>query len=188
MKHTAWLASLVLFSAALPGSVPNPHAAYVSGTAAIPNGAEGSLNLEDVNDLRFQYDGGTFKVPYQRITSMEIGERPGMKSHLAVAVSWIPKFAKKQSKLLTIAFKGDNGAGEAAIFEIAKTEYVTIAPVLESRTGKHVKTEDEPENAEKPATAEGVPAVTAMVPVTIGSNPAGATVSFWDSRRVRRQL
>src|SRR5271154_676950 len=104
MKHIAWLASLVLFSVALTGSVPNPHAAYVSGTATIPNGAEGSLNLEDTNELRFNYDGGTFKLAYQRITSMEIGDRPGVKSHLAVAVSWIPKFAKRQGKLLTIAF------------------------------------------------------------------------------------
>jgi hypothetical protein len=181
MKHTAWLASLVLFSAALPGSVPNPHAAYVSGSAAIPNGAEGSLNLEDSRELRFDYDGGTFKLAYERITSMEIGDRPGVKSHLAVAVSWIPKFGKKQGKLLTIAFKGDNGVGEAAIFEIAKAEYVTIAPVLESRTGKHVKMEDEAvQNADaKPATAEGTPAVTAMVPVTINSTPGGAVVSFW---------
>jgi len=180
MKHIAWLASLVLFCAALVGSVPNPHAAYVSGSAAIPNGAEGSLNLEDTKELRFDYDGGTFKLAYERITSMEIGDRPGVKAHLAVAVSWIPKFAKKQGKLLTIAFKGDNGAGEAAIFEIAKAEYLTIAPVLESRTGKHVKMEDEPQNADgKPGPVEPAPSVTALVPVTISSTPAGASVSFW---------
>ncbi len=181
MKYTPWLASLVLFSAALPGSVPNPHAAYVSGSAAIPNGAEGSLNLEDANELRFNYDGGRFKLAYQRITSMEIGDRPGMKAHLAVAVSWIPKFSKKQGKLLTIEFKGDNGVGEAAIFEIIKADYVSIAPVLESRTGKHVKVQDEAtQNADaKPAPVEGAPSVTAMVPVTIGSTPPGAIVSFW---------
>jgi hypothetical protein len=179
MKHTALLASLVLFSAALPGSVPNPHAAYVSGSAAIPNGAEGSLNLEDAKELRFNYDGGTFKLGYERITSMEIGDRPGVKSHLAGAVSWIPKFGKKQGKLLTIAFKGDSGAGEAAIFEIAKAEYLTIAPVLESRTGKHVKVADEATLNADAKPVEGAPSVTAMVPVTISSTPPGATVSFW---------
>ncbi len=179
MKHTAWLASLVLFCAALPGSVPNPHAAYVSGSAAIPNGAEGSLNLEDTNELRFNYDGGTFKLGYQRITSMEIGDRPGVKAHLALAVSWIPKFSKKQGKLLTIAFKGDNGAGEAAIFEIVKSDYLSIAPVLESRTGKHVKLQDDATPDAKPAPVEGTPSLTALVPVTISSTPAGAVVSFW---------
>lgn len=181
MKHTALIASLVLFCAALSGSVPNPHAVYVSGTAAIPNGTEGSLNLGDANELRFNYDGGAFKLSYERITTLEISDKPGVKSHVAGAFSWVPKFGKKQGRLLNIAFKGDSGTGEAAIFEIYKSEYQAIAPVLEARTGKHIKLEDEPAEAEnaKPAPAEAAPSVTAMVPVTINSNPPGATVSFW---------
>jgi hypothetical protein len=181
MKHTALLTSLVLFSVALSGSVPNPHAAYVSGSAAIPNGAEGSLNLEDTRELRFDYDGGFFKLSYERITSLEIGDKSGVKSHLSAAVSWIPKVGKKHGKLLTIAFKGDNGAGEAAIFEIAKAEYQSVAPVLEARTGKRVKSDDETAEAAsaKSTLVESAPSVTAMVPVTINSTPPGAAVSFW---------
>src|SRR5215472_8098501 len=181
MKHTALLTSLVLFSVALSGSVPNPHAAYVSGSAAIPNGAEGSLNLEDTRELRFDYDGGFFKLSYERIRSLEIGDKAGVKSHLSAAVSWIPKVGKKHGKLLTIAFKGDNGAGEAAIFEIAKAEYQSVAPVLEARTGKHVKSDDETAEAAsaKSTLVESAPSVTAMVPVTINSTPPGAAVSFW---------
>jgi hypothetical protein len=181
MKHTALIASLVLFSALLSGSVPNPHAVYVSGTAAIPNGTEGSLNLGDAGELRFNYDGGAFKLPYERITALEISDKPGVKSHMAGAFSWVPKFGKKQGRLLNIAFKGDSGNGEAAIFEIYKSEYQAIAPVLEARTGKHVKMEDESSEADnaKPAPVESAPSLTAMVPVTINSNPPGATVSFW---------
>ena len=180
MKHTALVASLALFALALFGSVPNPHAVYVSGSAAIPNGTEGSLNLGDTKELQFNYEGGAFKLPYERITALEMSDKPGVKSRMAVAFSWFPKVGKKQARLLTIAFKGDSGAGEAAIFEIWKSEYVAIAPVLEARTGKHVKLEDEAAVADaKPAPAESAPAVTAMVPVTIGSNPPGATVSFW---------
>jgi hypothetical protein len=182
MKHTVLLASLVLYCAAISASVPNPRAAYVSGSAAIPNGTEGSLNLEDSRELRFNYEGGTFQLPYVRITSMEVGDKPGVKAHLAVAVSWIPKVGKKHGKLLTIAFKNESGAGEAAIFEIWKSEYQTIAPVLEARTGKHVKVEDadEPQNAAKQSpTAQPEPAVGTLVPVTVTSTPVGATVSFW---------
>ncbi len=180
MKHTALVASLVLFGVALSGSVPNPHAIYVSGSAAVPNGTEGSLNLGDARELRFDYDGGSFKLPYERITTLEISDRPGVKSHMAVAFSWVPKFGKKQGRLLTIAFKGDGGTGEAAIFEIWRTEYQAIAPVLEARTGKHVKQEDEAATeTAKAAPPESAPSVTAMVPVTISSTPVGATVSFW---------
>ncbi len=181
MKQSALLASLVLFAIVLLGSVPNPHAVYVSGSAAIPNGSEGSLNLGDAKELRFDYDGGPFKLAYERITTLEISDKPGVKSHMAVAFSWVPKLGKKQGRLLTIAFKGDGGSGEAAIFEISRAEYVSMAPMLEARTGKHIKLEDEATGMEaaKTAPVEGTPSVTAMVPVTIGSTPPGATVSFW---------
>ena len=69
MKPTL-VALLVLFSVALSGSVPNLHAVYVSGSAAVPNGTEGSLNLGDAKELRFNYDGGAFKLPYERITTL----------------------------------------------------------------------------------------------------------------------
>lgn len=181
MKHIALLASLILCALALSGSVPNPHAIYVSGSAAIPNGAEGSLNLGDAKELRFTYEGGEFSLPYQRVTALEISDKPGVKSELALAFSWVPKLGKKQARLLTVAFKSDSGSGEAAIFEIGRSEYLAIAPVLEARTGKHVKSEDEPAAADnaKPAAPESSPSVTAMVPVTIGSTPPGAVVSFW---------
>lgn len=180
MKPTI-VALFVLFSAALSGSVPNLHAIYVNGSAAVPNGTEGSLNLGDAKELRFNYQGGEFKLAYERITSLEVSDKPGVKSHMAVAFSWVPKFGKKQGRLLTIAYKGDGGSGEAAVFEIWRSEYPSFAPMLEARTGKHIKQEDEPVEAEapKPAPAEGQPAVTGMVPVTINSNPPGAEVSFW---------
>ena len=46
MKYTALFVSLVLFSALLPASVPNPPATYVSGSAAIPNGAVTTTEIE----------------------------------------------------------------------------------------------------------------------------------------------
>src|SRR5579863_4570320 len=153
MKQSALLASLVLFAIVLLGSVPNPHAVYVSGSAAIPNGSEGSLNLGDAKELRFDYDGGPFKLAYERITTLEISDKPGVKSHMAVAFSWVPKLGKKQGRLLTIAFKGDGGSGEAAIFEISRAEYVSMAPMLEARTGKHIKLEDEATGLEAAKTA-----------------------------------
>jgi len=82
-------------SIALSVSVPNPHAVYVRGSAAIPNGADGCTNVGDAKEFRFNYDGGVFKLPYDRITSMEITEKAGFKAHLSVLVSWVPKVGKK---------------------------------------------------------------------------------------------
>ena len=105
----------MLFSAVLQASVPNPHATYLSGSAAIPNGADGSINVADVKEFRFNYEGGTFYLPYERITSMEITDKAGVKARLSALVSWVPKVGKKSGQLLIIRFKGDDGAGEAHV-------------------------------------------------------------------------
>lgn len=177
MRYSALLITIVLFCALLPASVPHPRAVYVSGSAAIPNGAEGSLNLGDEKEFLFNYPDATFRLPYERISSMELGGKPGAKAHLASAASWVPKFGKKQGRLLTLIYKNENGVGEAAIFEIMQSEFVTIAPVLEARTGKRVRTADA-DVASKPADA--APAIASpLVPVTITSTPPGAFVFFW---------
>ena len=180
MKYTALLVSLMLFSTVLPASVPNPHAIYVSGSAAIPNGADGSINVGDVKEFRFDYQGGAFKLPYDRIISMEITDKAGVKAHLSVLVSWVPKVGKKSGQLLSIRFKGENGAGEAAIFEVSRPEFQPVEPILEARTGKQVQyvDVDQPDNAAAKADQPAPPA-SPLVPVTINSAPAGAMVSFW---------
>jgi len=177
MRLSVLLITLVLVCILLPASVPHPRAVYVSGSAAIPNGSEGSLNLGDEREFLFNYADETFRLPYERISSMELGGKPGAKAHLATAASWIPKFGAKQGRLLTIIYKSENGAGEAAIFEIMQSEFVTIAPVLEARTGKRVRTSDA-DGQSKPAAAS--PAIVSqLVPVTITSTPSGAFVFFW---------
>ena len=180
MKYTGLFASLMLFSVLLLASVPNPHADYVSGSAAIANGTGGSLNLEDAKEFHFDYEGGAFKLPYERITGVELAMKPGVKALFASAVSWVPKLGKKQGRLLTISYKGENGAGEAATFEIGKVEFQSISSILEARTGKRVHYEDidDPQNADAKPAPPPEP-VSTLVPVTFTSTPKGAAVSFW---------
>jgi len=180
MKYASLLFSLMLFSTLLQASVPNPHATYLSGSAAIPNGADGSINVADVKEFRFNYEGGTFNLPFDRITSMEITDKAGVKAHLSALVSWVPKVGKKSGQLLIIRFKGDDGAGEAAIFEVSRPEFQPVEPILEARTGKQVRytAVDQPDNAAAKAD-QPAPSASPLVPVTITSAPAGAMVSFW---------
>ena len=57
MKYASLLFSLMLFSTLLQASVPNPHATYLSGSAPIPNGADGSINVADDKEFCFNYEG-----------------------------------------------------------------------------------------------------------------------------------
>jgi PEGA domain-containing protein len=181
MRKTVVLISLAVCSWVLSGAVKPERAIYSGGSAALEKGATGTIDLENAKDFRFQYDGGTFSVPYDRITSMEFGYKAGMKAQLAVAISWIPKVGSKQNHLLTIDYKDEKGTGQAAVFEISRPLSQTVIPVLESRTGKHVATPDEEDAKTAEAKkAEETPApVSTLVPVTITSTPRGAFVSFW---------
>jgi hypothetical protein len=165
-------------------SVPHPPAVYVNGSASVPNGAAGSLNLGDDKEFRFDYADDTFKVPYDRIISMELDSKSGAKAHLASSLSWVPKFGRKQGKLLTILYKGENNAGEAAAFEIRKEEFQSIASILEARTGKRVSYDHEETAPPAPPAAPESP----LVPVTFTSTPRGATVSLFGQTAGRTPL
>lgn len=179
MRNTVVLVSLAVCSWSLPAANRTDHAVYTGGSAAIEKGTRGTVDVEDAKQFRFQYDGGTFSVPYERITSMEFGEKAGVKAQLAVAVSWIPKFSNQQNHLLTIDFKDEKGTGQAAIFAMSRPFSQTVIPVLEARTGKHVETPDEEAKDAEAKKAEAAAPVSTLVPVTITSTPNGAFVSFW---------
>jgi len=179
MRLPAPLVCLLVFSAAITASVPNPHAIYLSGTAGIPNGAEGTLNLGDGKNLRFAYDQEVFELPYDRITSFELESKAGTKAALSEAVGWVPKIGKSPGSLLIIEFQDESGTGQAATFEIGKRDFQAIEPVLEARTGRRVRDVASAGMTKNRASAVSTPEISSMVPVTITSTPSGAFVSLW---------
>ena len=163
MKCFALFVSSVVFSALVWASIPHPPAVYVSGSAAVPNGTSGSLNLGDEREFRFDYSDDSFKLPYNRITGIQLESKPGCKSHLASSVNWVPKLNKRQAKLLTITYKGENDEGEAAVFEVTKEEFQSIASILEARAGMRVRY-DEGNRGESRDTRTGSTAVPGIRP------------------------
>jgi PEGA domain len=183
MKYCALFVSLVMFS--VLASVPHPPAVYVEGSADVTNGTTGSLNLSDVREFQFDYADDSFRLPYDRIISMELDSKPGTKTHLGSSVSWVPKVGKKQAKLLTILYKGENDTERAVVFEIRKEEFESIASTLEARTGKRVSYERE-ENG-KPLTPAPSPD-SGLVAVTFTSTPRGAMVLLFGQAAGRTPL
>jgi hypothetical protein len=179
MEPSRLLVCLTLVSTALSAAVPTPHADYVGGTAPIAKGMSGALGLDDADVLRFYYEEDTFKLPYSRITSMELGNKPGIKADASAAISWVPKVGKPIGKLFLIAYKDDAGTARVAIFEIYREDFPAIRKVVEARTEKRVYVREWPEDTIdtdlKPADAP----VSPLVPVTITSSPKGAMVFFF---------
>jgi hypothetical protein len=190
MKCFALFVSSVVFSALVWASIPHPPAVYVSGSAAVPNGTSGSLNLGDEREFRFDYSDDSFKLPYNRITGIQLESKPGSKSHLASSVNWVPKLNKRQAKLLTITYKGENDEGEAAVFEVTKEEFQSIASILEARAGMRVRYDEgnrgesrDTRPVQPPPSPESAP-----VAVTFTSTPRGAMVFLFGQTAGRTPL
>ena len=133
------------------GAVRGDKAAYRGGTiSTIPQGTQGVLDLSDAKELRFNYPKGAYKVPYDRITSMEFGQKVGRRVGTTIALgattlglAALPiLFSKKKKHYLSVSFTNEDGSGGAMVLELAKSVVRTTLPTLEARTGKKVELEE----------------------------------------------
>src|SRR5205814_4300751 len=123
----------------------------------------------------FSYKGGSFRLPYSSISSMEFGQKVGRRVGATIAwgvttlgIGALPiLFSKKKKHFLTLAYVTGLG-NEAAVFELAKDVVRMTLPTLEARTGKKVELQENNEGegyvvAKTSANAKGqagaVPAV-----------------------------
>ncbi len=143
---------LTILSPILGAAVRGDKAAYIGGTRKdIKQGQEGVLNLDDKKELVFSYEkGGAFRLPYEKIKSMEFGQKVGRRVGSTIAlgittlgIGALPMlFSKKKKHFLTLAYTNEQGENEAVILELAKGIVRTTIPVLEARTGKKVDLEE----------------------------------------------
>jgi hypothetical protein len=106
---------LALFSAAAVIALPqisvkaeNIDAQFVGGTRnAIPANTIGTLNLDDAKELKFNYGGAVYRVPYAQITGSDIQKsEDGRKLFGHVPLPSLTPWKRKQ--VLSISFK-DSG-------------------------------------------------------------------------------
>ena len=179
-------------------AVRGEHVAYVGGTVSgLKQGLEGTLDTSDAKELHFDHKGGQFSVPYEKIASMEFGQKVGRRVGAAIGgliVFGLPGLiilmSKKKKHYLTIGYRNDAGEGQAAVFELAKATVSNVLPSLEARTGKRVEmeaaTDDggfEVGHAAAPHVPgpSPVPRVAPITSLNIQSNPSGAEV-FIDAK------
>ena len=82
MKKVAFFMVAVLFanaiSPALLGGIPSDKAVYRGGTvASVPENATGAVATTDEHHFTFTYKNGRLTVPYERVNSLEYGQKAG---------------------------------------------------------------------------------------------------------------
>ena len=147
MKLVSIAVCLCLLAPDVGAAVRGDHVAYIGGTAPIAKGVEGTVDLSNSKDLRFDFSGGPWRLPYASITSMEFGEKVGRRVGTTVALGAtvlgllaLPiLLSKKKKHFLTIGFTEADGTNGAVLFELSKNVFQAMIPTLEARTGKRVE-------------------------------------------------
>ncbi len=135
---------IFLFHANVLAKVKSDKSQYVGGTiTSIPQLAEGTISASDEKVFVFEYSRDKFSIPYDRINSLEYGQKAGRRVGLAIAVTPLALFSKKRKHFLTIGFLDENDRQQAAIFELGKNIVRVTLTTLEARTGRKIEYQDE---------------------------------------------
>lgn len=131
MRTALCLTALIAFGSLLMAGSPNAYETeYTGGTvASIPLKTRGQLDVSDSESLQFRYGKPSFKLPYSKITALELTmEQEKLFGKVPVPL--------RKTHLLTISFQGPNGERESVALVMSKTSVGEVVPVIEERSGK----------------------------------------------------
>jgi len=147
MKRTL---SLVLIASFLwtplaAAAVRGKSARYVGGTLPVFTAAiNGTWEIEEKAVVfTAEKNGGKVSIQYDKIESIEYGQKVGRRVGAAVMVSPLFLFSKKRKHFVSIAYLDEEGKKQGAVFELAKDIVKESLRTLESKSGKKVEYESE---------------------------------------------
>lgn len=120
------------------------NALYVGGTITkIKEGTEGKTSAHDEKTYTFSAGGTTVSIPYDRVDSLEYGQKAGRRLGLAIAVSPVLLLSKKRKHYLTISWKDDDDKQQTMVLELGKDIIRSELATLEARTGRKIEYQDD---------------------------------------------
>ncbi len=132
------------FQSTLWGRLGSEKSAYVGGTVnSIKAPTEGQISTSDEKVFVFEHGNGKLSIPYDRVNSLEYGQKAGRRLGLAIAVTPFALFSKKRKHFLTLGYQDDDNKQQAAVFELGKNTVRTTLATLQARTGRKVEYQDE---------------------------------------------
>lgn len=144
IKRLVLTLSLITICLPLFAGVDGHKAVYVGGTVnALKEGMEGTISTKDVKQLVFQNKKDQLAVPYDRIDSLEYGQKAGRRVGLAIAITPLALLSKKRRHYLTVNFNDADDKQQAAVFELGKDIVRVTLSSLEARTGRKIEYQDE---------------------------------------------
>lgn len=154
---TALFVCLALFTTSMFAGIGADKAVYRGGTIALEQGKEARLNLAG-DSLVYQLKQGSITIPYDKVESIEYGQKAGRRIGMAVAmtvlispIGLLALASKKRNHMVTVSWQSPQGKSEAVVFELGKDLVRPVLASLEKRSGRTVEyqTEDAKKNLGK---------------------------------------
>ena len=148
MRAFAWALLVLASGDVLPPLLlagdPGGRAQYVGGTVAgLPSKSEGNINTTDGEVLLFRAKQATVRIPYNKINTIEYGQRVNRRVVEAVLVSPLLLLAKKRKHFLTVGYTDEQGHQQALVFQLNKGAVRALLVSLEAKTGRKIEFQDE---------------------------------------------
>ena len=131
-------------SSAVWAGVGSKDTVYVGGTLnSIKQDTEGKSSTSDEKVFTFKYKGGQVTIPYDRVNTLEYGQKAGRRIGVAIMVSPIALLSKKRKHFMTVSYLDEADKQQAAVFELGKDIVRVTLATLEARTGRKIEYQDE---------------------------------------------
>jgi hypothetical protein len=148
MRVFAWallaFTSGVLLPPLLLAGDSGARAHYVGGTVAgLPSKSEGNIQMTDEEGLVFRSKRASVRIPYDKISTIEYGQRVSRRFAEAILISPLLLLAKKRKHFLTLGYTDEHGRRQALVFQIDKSGVRSVLVSLEAKTGRKVEFQDD---------------------------------------------
>src|SRR5207247_10853347 len=128
----------------LLASQPSARAQYMGGTVGgLRNKSEGNLNTTEEDCLVFRTKQVSVRVPYDKINTIEYGQRVSRRYAEAVIISPLLLLAKKRKHFLTVGYTDEQGRQQALVFQVHKRAVRSVLVSLEAKTGRRAELQGE---------------------------------------------
>ncbi len=146
--HLRKAVGVCLLSATLAGTsfagLGSNKTKYIGGTvSSLKEGDEGTSSTKDAKNFIFESGKDRVEIPYDKVDSLEYGQKAGRRVGVAFVVNPIFIFSKKRRHFLTLGYTDADGKQQAAVFELGKDVVRVTLASLEARTGRKIEYQDE---------------------------------------------
>ncbi len=147
MRAIAWALLALSSGCAVSGLLAEDSGArarYIGGTVAeLSAKADGRIDTTGVEGLLFRSKQTTIRIPYDKVNTLEYGQRVNRRFVEAVVISPLLLLSKRRKHYLTIGYIDEQGRQQAMVFQVDKSDVRAVLVSLEVKSGRRVEYQDD---------------------------------------------